>query len=54
MPVDACRFFHQCGGCSVLMRPLQGDCCVFCSFGSRACPSMQCDGEKFCGSRLSP
>ena len=34
MPQDACLFFHQCDACYVLLRPLSGDCCVFCSYGS--------------------
>ncbi|MEO8561015.1 MAG: GDCCVxC domain-containing (seleno)protein [bacterium] len=45
MPTDACRFFHECAACHVLLRPLVGDCCVFCSYGSAACPSVQEDGN---------
>lgn len=41
MPVDACQFFHECKGCGTLLRPKQGDCCVFCSFGSVKCPPVQ-------------
>jgi hypothetical protein len=41
MPVDACVFFYECAGCHTLLRPRPGDCCVFCSFGSVACPPMQ-------------
>jgi hypothetical protein len=41
MPTDACRFFYQCTGCGVRLRPKAGDCCVFCSFGSVPCPPMQ-------------
>ncbi|MBS0194014.1 MAG: hypothetical protein JSR34_07185 [Proteobacteria bacterium] len=41
MPVDACRFFHQCAGCGCLLQPRTGDCCVFCSYGSVKCPPMQ-------------
>ncbi|WP_435522049.1 GDCCVxC domain-containing (seleno)protein [Cupriavidus taiwanensis] len=24
-----------------MLRPRQGDCCVFCSYGSNKCPSIQ-------------
>ncbi|MEO6526348.1 MAG: GDCCVxC domain-containing (seleno)protein [Gemmatimonadaceae bacterium] len=44
MPTDACVFFHACTGCGVLLRPSAGHCCVFCSFGSVPCPSMQAPG----------
>ena len=41
MPTESCLFFHECPGCHALLRPKRGDCCVFCSFGSVACPSVQ-------------
>lgn len=41
MPTDACQFFYECSNCGRLLRPKPGDCCVFCSFGSVACPSIQ-------------
>lgn len=41
MPTDACIFFHQCTACSAVLRPKDGDCCVFCSYGSVACPPVQ-------------
>ena len=41
MPQDACRFFYECTGCGTLLRPKQGHCCVFCSFGSVPCPPVQ-------------
>jgi hypothetical protein len=41
MPTDACLFFHECAGCGRLLRPKPGDCCVFCSYGSVACPPVQ-------------
>jgi hypothetical protein len=46
MPVDACQFFYECGGCKALLRPKPGDCCVFCSYGSVKCPPVQAQG--FC------
>jgi hypothetical protein len=41
MPTDACLFFHECESCHVRLRPLPGDCCVFCSYGSVKCPPVQ-------------
>ncbi|MBV2137096.1 MAG: hypothetical protein KUF79_09835 [Candidatus Thiodiazotropha sp. (ex Ctena orbiculata)] len=42
MPTDHCQFYYECGGCGVLLRPLPGDCCVFCSYGTVPCPPIQC------------
>lgn len=47
MPTDACQFFYQCEQCKTLLKPKEGDCCVYCSFGSVACPPIQED--KSCG-----
>lgn len=33
MPTDACQWFYDCKGCGVVLKPKQGDCCVFCSYG---------------------
>lgn len=41
MPIDACQFFYQCANCKTVLRPKPGDCCVFCSYGSVKCPSIQ-------------
>jgi hypothetical protein len=41
MPTDACQFYYECGNCKALLRPLTGDCCVFCSYGSVKCPPIQ-------------
>lgn len=41
MPVDFCQFFYECTGCGVVLRPLPGDCCVFCSHGTDMCPPIQ-------------
>lgn len=50
MPTDACQFFYECAGCKTLLRPKPGDCCVFCSYGSVACPPMQGQGGCGCNS----
>lgn len=41
MPVNACQFFYACTGCGELLKPLPGDCCVFCSYGDVPCPPVQ-------------
>jgi len=41
MPTSACQFFYDCKGCGELLRPNEGDCCVYCSFGSVPCPPIQ-------------
>ncbi|EAU42181.1 hypothetical protein FP2506_17149 [Fulvimarina pelagi HTCC2506] len=41
MPVDACQFFYDCKSCGSMLRPLEGDCCVYCSYGSDPCPPIQ-------------
>lgn len=41
MPTNACRFFYDCTGCGAVLRPLPGDCCVFCSYGTVKCPPIQ-------------
>jgi len=48
MPTDACQFFYDCKGCGVLLKPLSGDCCVFCSYGTVPCPPVQIDGKGCC------
>jgi len=54
MPVDACIYFYQCANCPALLRPLPGDCCVFCSYGSVKCPSIQSSAECCNVAALSP
>jgi DNA-directed RNA polymerase subunit RPC12/RpoP len=41
MPTDACQYFYKCSNCGVLLKPLQGDCCVYCSHGTKKCPPKQ-------------
>lgn len=48
MPTDACQWYYECKGCGELLKPLQGDCCVFCSYGSVPCPPVQLEGENSC------
>ncbi len=41
MPTDACQFFHKCESCGRVLKPMAGDCCVFCSYGDIPCPPIQ-------------
>lgn len=47
MPEDACVIRWECPGCGTVLRPRDGDCCVFCSHGSVPCPPVQSGTE--CG-----
>jgi hypothetical protein len=48
MPTDACQFFYVCQGCGERLKPLPGDCCVFCSYGSVPCPPVQQASDRNC------
>jgi DNA-directed RNA polymerase subunit RPC12/RpoP len=41
MATDACQFFYDCTHCGAVLRPLPGDCCVFCSYADVPCPPVQ-------------
>jgi hypothetical protein len=41
MPANACQYFYECESCHKLLKPLSGDCCVYCSYGSVKCPPIQ-------------
>ncbi|MEH2514548.1 rRNA maturation endonuclease Nob1 [Bradyrhizobium sp. AZCC 1610] len=45
MPTNACQFFYDCSGCGERLKPLPGDCCVFCSYGAVPCPPIQENGK---------
>ncbi|MBF4491551.1 MerC domain-containing protein [Flavobacterium sp. MR2016-29] len=47
MPIDACAFFYECSNCKTRLRPKQGDCCVYCSYGTVKCPPIQI-GDNCC------
>ncbi|TCL00025.1 hypothetical protein BXY66_3733 [Shimia isoporae] len=48
MPEDMCQYFMECASCGALLKPLAGDCCVFCSYGTAPCPPVQ-QGDDCCG-----
>jgi hypothetical protein len=33
--------FYRCTGCGEMLKPRDGDCCVFCSYADTPCPSKQ-------------
>ena len=39
---------HECTNCGVVIKPKQGDCCVFCSYGTVKCPPIQESGKCSC------
>ena len=41
MPTDAWEFYYECMNCQAVLRPLDGDCCVFCSYADTLCPPKQ-------------
>jgi len=41
MPTNACQFFYECAECKTILKPKEGDCCVYCSYGTNACPPIQ-------------
>jgi phage terminase large subunit GpA-like protein len=48
MPLDACKFFYLCPHCGSTLRPKEGDCCVYCSYGSVVCPPVQAQQGACC------
>jgi hypothetical protein len=52
MPTGACQYFYDCRHCGTLLKPLAGDCCVFCSYADVPCPPIQearAAGQSDCG-----
>nr|WP_121021281.1 GDCCVxC domain-containing (seleno)protein [Litoreibacter meonggei] len=47
MPTNACQWFYECSACHIVLKPLDGDCCVFCSYATVPCPPIQ-EGKSCC------
>jgi hypothetical protein len=45
MPKDSCQFFYECKNCNIVLKPKPDDGCVFCSYGTERCPSIQNGGS---------
>ena len=41
MSGDSCQHFYECSNCKKILQPKDGDCCVFCSYGTVKCPPKQ-------------
>ncbi len=41
IPQNYWLVFHTCASCSTQISPLDGDCCVFCSYGDHHCTDKQ-------------
>lgn len=41
LPTDVCAIKYTCEECNAELTPKEGDCCVFCTYGTHKCPSMQ-------------
>ncbi|MFI5203225.1 MAG: GDCCVxC domain-containing (seleno)protein [Flavobacteriales bacterium] len=41
MPTETCLIKYTCEKCKTVLYPKDKDCCVFCSYGSKKCPSEQ-------------
>ena len=53
IPADVCQYFYKCKACGVVMRPVNGDCCIFCSYGDVKCATAHRNvrGRKESGAR---
>lgn len=47
MPTDSCQYFYECRTCKKVLKPINNDCCVYCSYGTVPCPPIQ--ENKDCG-----
>jgi transposase-like protein len=41
MPTDVCQIKYTCTNCQSELVPKDGDCCVYCTYGTHKCPSKQ-------------
>lgn len=41
LPTDVCVIRYTCENCKTELTPKEGDCCVYCTYGTHKCPSMQ-------------
>ena len=41
MPTEVCLIKYTCTKCKTDLHPKDGDCCVFCTYGTQKCPSKQ-------------
>jgi len=41
MPTNYWVMYYTCTGCGTVLQPKTGDCCVYCSYADKHCPSKQ-------------
>lgn len=41
LPTDVCTIVYTCEQCNTELTPKEGDCCVYCTYGTHKCPSKQ-------------
>ena len=41
MPLNACQYFYERTHCHKVLKPINNDCCVYCSYGTVPCPPIQ-------------
>lgn len=41
LPTEVCVIQYNCEKCNHKMFPKNGDCCVYCTYGTHKCPSKQ-------------
>ncbi len=46
MPTNACQHFYECTNCREMLKPKEGDCCVFCSYADSKCPPKQLEAQE--------
>lgn len=39
IPTNTCIAFYSCEGCKEMIAPAGEDCCVFCSYADKPCPT---------------
>lgn len=43
MPTDACQHSYKCTSCDEVLKPKEGECCVFCTYADSKCPPKQAE-----------
>ncbi len=41
MPETSCEIMYRCPTCGTDLWPAEGDCCVYCTYGSVPCQAVQ-------------
>lgn len=47
MPTISCQILYNCTKCNKLLTPKDGDCCIYCTYGTVPCPPIQ-DSKDCC------